>query len=91
MPSHRLTNFEIQKYYQNESKFKNVYSRNNLFTVKDGIYTINLDEYKSIATHWVTLYVNVKNVTYYDSIKADHILKEIRKFIGNKNVIINIE
>ena len=91
MPSHRLTNFEIQKYYQNESKFKNVYLRNNLFTVKDWIYTINLDEYKSIATHRVTLYVNVKNVTYYDSIKADHILKEIRKFIGNKNVIINIE
>ena len=26
----------------------------------------NLDEYKSIGTHWVTLYVNGDNVTYFD-------------------------
>ena len=30
MPSHPLTNFEIQKYYQNGLKFNSVYSRNNL-------------------------------------------------------------
>ena len=36
MPSHPLTNFEIQKYYQNEPKFNDVYSRNNLPKIKDG-------------------------------------------------------
>ena len=36
MPSHPLTNFEIQKYYQNEPKLKVVYSRNNLRKIKDG-------------------------------------------------------
>ena len=46
MPTHPLTNFEIQKYYQNESKFNGVYSRNNLSKIKDGAYIINLDEYK---------------------------------------------
>ena len=30
IPSHPLTNFEIQKYYQNEPRFNRVYSRNNL-------------------------------------------------------------
>ena len=30
MPSYPLTNFEIQKYYQNEPKFKGVSSRKNL-------------------------------------------------------------
>ena len=30
MSSHPLTNFEIQKYYENERKFNGVYSRNNL-------------------------------------------------------------
>ena len=30
MPSHPLTNFEIQKYCQNEPKFNGAYSRNNL-------------------------------------------------------------
>ena len=29
MPPHPLTNFEIQKYYENEPKFNGVYSRNN--------------------------------------------------------------
>ena len=27
---HSLTNFEIQKYYENESRFNGVYSRDNL-------------------------------------------------------------
>ena len=30
MPPHPLINFETKKYYQNESKFNGVYSRNNL-------------------------------------------------------------
>ena len=30
MSLHPLTNIEIQKYYQNEPKFKGLYSRNNL-------------------------------------------------------------
>ena len=51
MPPHPLTNFEMQKYYQNEPKFNGVYSRNNLSKIKDGAYTINLDENKSIGTH----------------------------------------
>ena len=51
MPAHPLTNFEIQKYYQNKPKFKGVYSRNNLPTIKDGECVITFDEYKSIGTH----------------------------------------
>ena len=30
MPAHPLTNFEIQRYYQNEARFNGIYSRNNL-------------------------------------------------------------
>ena len=61
MQPHPLTNFEIQKHYQNEPKINGVYSRNNLPKVKDGIYVINLDEYKSIGTHWIALNVNGDN------------------------------
>ena len=43
MLPHLLTNFEIQKYYQNESKFNGVYSRDNLAKIKDGAYVINFD------------------------------------------------
>ena len=36
------------------------------------------------------MYVNDNNVTYFDSFGVEHIPKEIRKLIGNKNVITNI-
>ena len=60
-----LTNYEIQKYYQNESKFNGVYSRNNLPKIKDKTYVINLDECKSIGTHLIDLSFNYNNVTYF--------------------------
>ena len=80
MSPHPLTNFEIQKYYQNEPRFNGVYSRDNLPKIKDGAYVINLDEYSDIGTHWVALYVN-NNVTYFDSFGVEHIPKEIKAFI----------
>ena len=45
---HPLTNFEIQNYYENESKFKSIYARNNSSEIKDGAYLVNLDECESI-------------------------------------------
>ena len=45
MPPYSLTNFGIQKYYQNEPGFSNVHSRKNLPEIWDGTYVINLDEY----------------------------------------------
>ena len=51
MPPHPLTNFETQKYYENEPRFNAAFSRNNLPTkIKDGAYVINLDEYKDTDT-----------------------------------------
>ena len=90
MPPYPLTSFEIQKHYENELKFNGVYSRNNLSKIKDGAYIINLDEYESIRTHWIAFYANDNNVTYFDSFGVEHIPKEIKKFIGNKNIITNI-
>ena len=78
------------KYYENESRFNGVYSRDNLPNkIKDGAYVINLDEYSDIGTHWIALWVN-NNVTYFESFGVEHIPKEIKKFIGSKNLISNI-
>ena len=50
MLPHPLMNFEIQKYYQNESKFNGVYSRSNLI--------------ESTGTHWIALYVNANSSVF---------------------------
>ena len=78
------------KYYENESRFNGVYSRDNLSKIKDGAYIINLGEYSDIGTHWVALWVNNNNVAYFDSLGVEHIPKEIIKFIENRNIKTNI-
>ena len=78
-------NTEIKSYYQNETRFVNLYSRDNLPNkIKDRAYIINLDEYSDIGTHWVALYIQNNDVTYFDSFGVEHISKEIRTFISNK-------
>ena len=101
MPFHPLTNFDISEYYKDEPRFNGVYSKDNLpKTIKKGAYVINLDEYTDIGTHWIALYVQstsvydtyVKNndVIYFDSFGVEHIPKEIKKIIGNKDIKASI-
>ena len=91
IPPHPLRNFEIQQYYQNESRFNGVYSRDNLpKQIKDGAYVINLDEHKDTGTHWVALFCKKNEIVYFDSFVVEHIPEEIKKFIGNKNIKANI-
>ena len=91
MSAHPLTNFEIIKYYENESILNGVYSRDNLPNkIKDGAYVTNLDGYSDIGTHWIALYVKNKDITYFDSFGGEHIPKEIKAFIKNENIKTNI-
>ena len=91
MPFHPLTNIEINEYYKNEPRFNGVYSRNNLpKIIKKGAYVINLDEYANIGTHWIALFVKPKYTIYFDSFGVEHIPKEIKNFIGNKDIKANI-
>ena len=91
MPSHPLTNFEIQRYYQNEPRFNGVFSRNNLpEKIKDGEYVIDLDEYADAGTPWIALFCNRNEIVYFNSFGVEHVPKEIKEFIGNKNIKANI-
>ena len=56
--------------------------------IKDEAYVINLDVYSDIGTHWVTLHLNNKTVTYFDRFGVEHIPKETKNFI--KGTISNI-
>ena len=91
MMPHPLTNFEIQKYYENESRFNGVYSRDNLPNkIKDGAYVINLDEHADVGTHWIALFCNKNKIVYFDSFGVERIPEEIKEFISNKNIKANI-
>ena len=75
----------------NDPRFNGVYSRDNLHdNIKDGAHVINLDEYSDIRTHWITLCALNNIVTYFDSFGVEHIPKEMKKIIRNKNTKTNI-
>ena len=42
------------------------------------------------GTHWVALYVQNNEVIYFDSFGVEHIRKEIKTFINDKNITTNI-
>ena len=58
--------------------------------IKDGAYVINLDEYKDVGMHQIALFCNKKTVIYFDNFVVEHIPKEIKKFIEDKNRKSNI-
>ena len=91
MLPHPLTNFERQKYYQNEPSFNGVFSRNNLpKKIKDWAYVINLDEYADVGTHWIALFCNKNEIAYFDSFGVEHVPEKIKEFVGNKNIKASI-
>ena len=91
IPPQPLTNFEIQKYYQNKPRFNGVYSRNNLpQKIKDGAYVINLYEYADAGTHWIDLFCNRGEIVYFDSFGVEQVPEEIKAFIGNKNIKLTL-
>ena len=91
MRPHPLTNFEIQKYYQNEPRFNGVYSRNNLpKKIKDEEYVISLDEHADVHTHWIVLICNRSQIVYFDSFGVEHVPEQIKNFVENKNITANI-
>ena len=91
MSHHPLTNFEIQKYYENEPRFNGVFSRNNLtLKIKDGTYVINLNEYADVGTHWIALFCSRNEIVYFDSFGFEHVPEEMKEFVKNKNIKVNI-
>ena len=64
---HPLTNFDIQKYYQNEPRFTGVFLKDNLPNkTKDGAYIIKLGEYADTGTNWIALLCTEIEVIYFE-------------------------
>ena len=86
MPPNPLTNFEIQKYYENEQRFNEAFSRDNIpKKIKDRAYVTNLDEYKDIGTHWIALFFGKKTKLFILMVLVLNIfLKKLKSLSGIK-------
>ena len=91
IPPHPLTSFKIVEYFFKNKPFNGVYSTDNLPGKTElGAYIVNLQDYLGPSTHWVALYIKSKEINYFDSFGVEHVPKEIKVFIGNKNTKTNI-
>lgn len=57
--------------------------------MKDEVIAITRDEQESIETHWIDVYVNVDNVTYFHRFGVECIPKEVKIFLVIKNIRAN--
>ena len=79
---HPLTNFEIQKYYENEPRFNGVISRDNLpKQIKDGAYVISLDEHKDTGTHWIALFCKKMKLFTLIALVLNIYLKKLKNLL----------
>ena len=51
------------------------FSSNNLRNVEDERNVLNFEEQKLIGIHWIVMYVDGKNLTYFNSFGVKHIPK----------------
>ena len=54
------------------------------------VYVINRNDYRSVGTNWIASYMNGNSLKNFVIFWVEYILKEITKFIGNKNIMSNI-
>ena len=86
MPPHPLTNFEIQKYYQNNPRFNGVFSRDNLpIKIKDGAYVIYLDECVQMQADIGLLYFATEVKLFISIVLVlNMFLKKLKNLSGTK-------
>ena len=85
IPPHPLTNFEIQKYYENEPRFIGVFSRDNFpKKIKDGAYVINFDEYADTGTHWIALFCKKMKLFILVASELNIFLKKLKNLLEIK-------
>ena len=72
-------------------KYKIIIEWNNFpEKIKDEAYVINLDEYADVGTPCIALFCKRNQIVYFDSFGVEHVPEELKKFIGNNNIIANI-
>ena len=81
MPPRPLTNFEIQKYHQNEPRFNAVFSINNLpKKIRDGAYVIDLARYADVVHIGLLYFVTKVKLFILIVLVLNMFLKRLKNF-----------
>ena len=51
---------------------------------------IHLDEYADVGRHWISLYVKIIEIIYFDNFGVERVPNETGKFIVHLNIKTNI-
>ena len=62
------------------------FSQNIILKIKDETHVGNLDECKSVRTHWIAFPVTVEYITYFNNFGLEYIPKEIKKSLATKTL-----
>ena len=90
VPLHPLSNIEINQYFNYDSKFNGVFSRNNLPRIKYVPYVINLDDKNSKETHSDSLFIDRNTAVYFDSFRIEYIPQKVLNKIKDKSITHSI-
>ena len=77
---------KVPKYYDQDCRFHDVFSRDNLPKIKDEAYVTNPNDKQSEGTHWVSLFVDKDNAVYFDSLGIEYIPQEVLSKIKDKSI-----
>ena len=81
---------QITNYFNCKPRFNDIFSRNNLPRIKNGVYVINLDDKKSKGTYWVSLFIDGNRAAYFDSFGIEYIPQDVLSKTKDKSITHNI-
>ena len=64
-------------YFNYETRFNVVFSKDDLPRIKDGEYSINLDDKQSKGTYWISIFIDKNTAVYFDSFGTEYIPQEV--------------
>ena len=73
---HNLSNTEITKYIKYKIRFNDVFLRNIISRIKDGVCVVNLNDKNGKGRQWVSSFIDVNTAVYLDSFGIEYIPKD---------------
>ena len=85
-----MSTIEISNNFHWNPRLNGVFSRNNLFWIRDEAFAINLEDKQSKQTYWVSSVIDRNSTVYLDSFGVEYFPQEVLNKIRDKSITHNI-